>query len=210
MNASWYKRIFPTVGEIKTALPSLSEKLLKIPTVTAARLWGSVVSNMRCPSIHVRDLDIIVNSLIPSEDLLSITGEVGDDLFSLSPDALEDEGYNPDAVTFTSKYASISDFNLDHWCISSDRVLMHFGPITNDQSEWGTIWTKAEKYASDITKTQRSELRKSSKGQRAEWYWNFKKFVDMQLDDMPGGWYASRTPVDDILPGTLLIASQGT
>ena len=209
MNTSWYKRIFPKVSEVAKALPAIAEKLLSIPAVREVRVWGFAAGHRERSSLPVRDLDIIVAAGIPSEDLLSITGELGDDLFSLSPDALEEEGYNPEAITFTNRYVSCKDYNMDHWCISADNVLMHFGPITSSQSEWGIIRSEAEEYAVKVTKISMSEIHRCSRSRKSEWYWNYKKFVDMQLEHMPGGWYSSQTSPDEILSKTVLIASKG-
>ena len=206
MSRSWYKNLMPKVKDVKSSITDLAQKIKAISGVKEVRAWGSYVKNLNNPSFPLRDLDLLVLADFHAADLLSIiAADCHDPTFNLSKQELEEDGLDPKAVVFTQKFCSIQDFNADHWCISNDDTLLHFGPITNDKIEWEDLQGKAEKYASQSIGIERDKLNKSSVSKRNDWYWNYKKFLDQYLEHMPGGWYESKHDVREILAETILI-----
>jgi len=195
----------PKVKDVKASINDLARRIKKIDGVKEVRVWGSYVHNLNHPTFPLRDLDLLIVADIHSGDLLSILGNCSDPTFNLSRQELEDEGLDPKAVHFTKKFCSIQDFNADHWCISNDDVLLHFGPITKDKAEWADLTEQAEKYATKLAGVERGKLRRASSSKRNDWYWSFKEFLDRQLEDMPGGWYKSNHHVSEVLTETMLI-----
>ena len=191
MQKSWYKKSMPTIETITPCLPKLACSIYSIDNVKSVLLWGSVAQHLEDKDFIPKDLDIIAVTDLFSEDLAAISDD-DNSPFSLTIDALEDEGYDPEAVHFTKKYIVIKDFNIDHWVLSGDNKLLHWGPTIENQHDWEEIKQEAERYANDISPTSYQKLSHTSNKNKQNWLLNYNQYINKFLSEAPEGWYLSK------------------
>jgi len=197
----------PKVADIKKKLPALAKNIIGIDGVSSVLVLGSYVDNKDKPDYILRDVDILAVVDIPSEDLLSIiTGENDNNVFKMSKTDLENDGYNPIAVSFTKKFTSICSDNIDHWALCSDNNILHYGPIHDDLIEWQENKDKAEKHANMKTGINRKKLAKARQALKDDWYQRFKERFNLSLTSCPCGWYKSSLLKSDIIEKTIKLA----
>lgn len=194
----WYERAMPT---IKDTLPYVEEAALeisKLPEVTHVYACGSFAENIKNDSFNVKDIDLLVECSINSGDLLSID-KSSNGAFNIPTSDLEDEGFSPKAVAFTKNYLNFGKYNIDQWAISSDKVILHWGPITETVEEWKKLRSDAEKKAKNNTGLTRNKLCTVSEELREQWKKEYDSVIQDFISGGPVGWYASKAPADKIL-----------
>jgi hypothetical protein len=202
MGNSWYKKSMPTIVTVEANINNIAKNISEIDGVKSVLVWGSFVKNAQKKNSVIRDLDIIAVSNIFSEDLLSITDDNIYSPFNLSVPELEDEGFDPKAVQFTKAFINIKDYNVDHWAISSDKKLLHWGAFIENKDHWEEIKEQAEKHAQKETKTNRKNLHKASQLTKNRWTNNYNHWVNKHLAGMPEGWYELKCDINEILKET--------
>ena len=193
MHQNWYKNSMPKIKEAQIALPKICNDIKKINGVKNVFVFGSFTQNESNPNFPIRDLDIIAQTNFDSGDLLSISNENS----FLSEKDMESEGFNPKAISFTKQFIKISDFNIDHWAISKNKNLLHWGAMNEDKDEWENVKKDAEEYANKQTGLVRSKL-KCDKNKFA-WKTEHDYFMELYLKDIPVGWYQSNCKIKEIL-----------
>jgi len=199
---SWYKKSMPTIATVEANINNIAKKISAIKGVKSVLVWGSFVKNAQKKNSVIRDLDIIAVNNIFSEDLLSITNDNICSPFNLSTTELEDEGFNPKSVKFTKAFINIKDYNVDHWAISSDKKLLHWGAFIENKDHWEEIKEQAEKHAQKETKMNRNNLYKASQTTKNRWTNNYNHWINKHLAGMPEGWYKLECDIDEILQET--------
>ncbi|MFW6172386.1 MAG: hypothetical protein ACOC5T_01390 [Elusimicrobiota bacterium] len=197
MGKSWYKKMMPTVGEILSHLPNITYSLYDIDEVKSVYLWGSTFQNIDNHKFVPKDLDIVVTTDIFSEDLTAITDD-SNSPFLLKKAILEEEGYDPQAVEFTKKYIAIKDFDIDHWVISIDKKILHWGPTIENVDDWQEIKKEAEEYSNTLSPVVYKKLYKASKKDKKQWLTNYSQYINQFLSQAPKGWYMSAIKVSDV------------
>jgi len=202
MGNSWYKKSMPTIATVEANIKDITKNISKIEGVKSILVWGSFVKNAQNKTSVIRDLDIIAVNDIFSEDLLSITDDNINSPFNLSVTELEDEGFNPKSVKFTKAFINVKDYNVDHWAISSDKKLLHWGAFIESKDHWEEIKEQAEKHAQKETKINRNNLYKASQITKNRWTNNYNHWIDKHLIGMPEGWYKLKCDIDKVLKET--------
>ena len=183
---SWYEKCMPKVKDIKPYIAASVEDFKKTAGVKSVYIWGSYFDNINNPDYRVRDIDILSKTQFHSGDLIAIDKKIIGDFCSDS--YLENQGYDPLAVKFSKKFLKIAK-NIDCWAISSDRKLLHWGPIFINKKESEEMNQEAEKYASQLTGVERKKVNKSAEHIRKNWYNSYGKYINQHFKDMPTGWY---------------------
>jgi len=186
-NMSWYKKSFLTIEHIATLLPEIKTQVMAINGVNGLYVWGSYLSHKNNPEDTIKDLDIIASTDFFSEDFFAITDDEQSPL-KLVSSRLEDLGYDPELVQFTKDFLSLDKYNIDHWAISNDGKILHWGPVIEDQDEWKSVKTEAEKYASFEMGIKGKMPKKSNYAAKGRWYVLYDHHVNHYLKDMPRGW----------------------
>ena len=199
MSKSWYKKIMPTIKEASKELPNIAKTVGDIDGINGVYVWGEYLKHKGEPAYPLRGIDIIAETDIHSEDLLSVTEDDNFHPLSMSKEALEDEGYNPDAVNLTKSLMKVKSFNIERWAISKDGKLLHLGPVTSSEDEWNDMKTDAEDSAGRYAGMDTSEIKDASKKQQESWYTSYKRHFDNCLQGMPQGWYETNQSVDDVV-----------
>ena len=150
-------------------------------------VWGSYAKNIENPEFRVRDIDILARTQFHSGDLLSIDENIIK--ASYDNEYLEDQGYDPIAVKFSQKFLALSKHNIDCWAISSDRKLLHWGPIPVSKDESSMFNKDAEQYADANSGITRKRVNKSSEKERKNWFNHYMKYTTNYFTGMPTGWY---------------------
>lgn len=195
MTVSWYKRYLPTILDAKQALSGLVSNLKRIEGVKDILVFGSFVDHFNQPNVRIKDVDILIRVPFHSEDLIAINKKV----FAMSEGSLENEGFDPGAVRFSKKLASIENVvPIDAWALSSDKKLLHWGPMISTREESDEIKKEAEEYAAKQTGFNLKKIQKAGPRSRKNWYSTYHRYVQSQLGDMPFGWYCSEE--EDISP----------
>jgi hypothetical protein len=187
----------PKVKDVRKHLDEIASQVKRIDTVSSVYFWGSIVKYASKPNYPVRDIDIIAETTVMSQDLLSIVKDDYTNPFKMTNKQLEEEGFSIDAVNFTKRYASIDFYNLDRWAISSDKKLLHWGPVVTDREEWDDIHAQAEKNANNTIGTDRKHL--ISKIDKKSWYEIHNSQVSLYMKTAPMGWYEVSDNIEDIL-----------
>ncbi|HUS49030.1 MAG TPA: hypothetical protein VMZ91_02640 [Candidatus Paceibacterota bacterium] len=199
--ATWYQKIFPRIKDVKSYISKISEDIKKIERVKNVYLWGSCHTNFDNPEFRVKDIDLITRVDIKSGDLVSIN----EDILSknLSKECLEKEGFFPPAIKFSKQYIDIAKYNVDHWAVSADNKLLHWGPIFPSKEESDEVKKEAEEFAKKETGFDRQKIMKLSQEVKNKWYKYHEHYMNKYLSDMPSGWFLSEeNKVNKILKNT--------
>jgi len=175
----------PKVGDILPDLSSIGEEIGSIKGVKKVYAFGSLAQNKDNPKYRIKDIDIAVKTSFNSEDLISINQSTLSNKISF----LEEEGFDVDAVKFSKAFTSINEKGIDHWAISSDNKLLHWGPIMTDKFDADELKEEAEKYASSETGLDSSKIHKASDNKVQNWYSTYKSYINKEFENMPSGWY---------------------
>jgi hypothetical protein len=191
----------PKVKDIKPNISDSLKDFKKNYGIKNLYVWGSYAENINNPNFRVRDIDILARTEFDSGDLLAID----DNILSckLSQESLEDQGYNPFAINFSKEFLKLSQY-IDCWAISSDRKLLHWGPIPVNLSESKMINEEAEEYANKNSGITRKKINKLSEQNRKTWFNHYVKYVDQYFEGMPTGWYKTEdVKIKDITANTI-------
>jgi predicted nucleotidyltransferase len=199
MGNSWYKKSMPKVSMVKPHLQSIAKKISDIDGVKSIYVWGSFAKNENKPNFILKDIDIIASTDIFSEDLLSITNNEINSPFNITATQLEDDGFDPKAVKFTKAFTSVRDYNVDHWAISKDEKLLHWGPVPETKEDSEEIKAQAEQYAEKVTDKTRKQLVTASQSEKDTWSIRYDHFMNKSLSGMPQGWFVTECKVEEIL-----------
>lgn len=202
MSKNWYKKSMPTVKQVQSFIKDIAKTINGIDGVKEVRVWGSFVQNIKIPSFVLKDIDLIAVNDFYSEDLLSISDTT---LLKTATQELEESGFDLKTVHFTRKYTSLKQYNIDHWAISSDNKLLHWGAIPSQKEDWEEIKIQAEKYASFMTGINRSKLNNSSQTMKNKWSLLYDHSMNKNLSGMPHGWYCSNADINKTLMETIII-----
>jgi predicted nucleotidyltransferase len=189
MNESWYKKHMPQIKDYLSILPEISSNFKKIDGIDKVYVWGSFADNQSNPNYRIKDIDILVTSQFHSEDFIAINNETIK--YANNIQMLEEDGFDPNTVKFSRDFLSYNKYNIDHWVISKDNHLLHWGPIFSTKEESDEITKDAEIYASEETGLNRNKLSTSSSEMCHNWYKTYNHFMEYYLNDMPSGWYQS-------------------
>ncbi len=202
---SWYTKTMPTVKDVGSIYKDICAQIKTFPCVESVYIWGSLKDNLDNPSYIIRDIDVIAKTSFDSGDLMAIdTGRYSP--LSMRPSDLEDEGFSPQAVDFTKKYTALQQYNVDHWAISKDMKLLHWGAIPETSEEWIDLHAEAEKRALEDTGIKRVKLFRCAEEQRKEWKTTYDAFIRSTLSSRAGGWFTSEDDIVSILEKSLLVA----
>ena len=204
MSETWYKKCMPRIKDVEKRLPEITNTIKKINGIKHVYVWGSYRNNYEDTEFRIKDLDIIAKTSFNSEDLISISDKIIN--AGLDNETLIEQGYDPDVVQFSKEFIKIKDFNIDHWAITDDNKLLHWGAIVTDKEEADDINKEAEKYAQKETGINRQKINKSSLQKRNSWYNSYHNYISNFFSDMPSGWYCStETNIRDILKNSMKI-----
>ena len=187
--STWYQKCMPKIKDVKKHLSSTLEEIRTSENITSLYVWGSVAENFDIPNFRIRDIDVIATTDFHSGDLVA----VDDDILKqkLSAEELENQGYSPEAIKFSSDFLELKKYNIDHWVISSDSKLLHWGPIPPSKEESDEISKEASQHAFNLTGYNREKIHKASQKIRENWYDEHHKYLSKMFSDMPSGWYLS-------------------
>ena len=183
---SWYDKCMPKIKDIKPTLSVFLEDFKKTAGVKSVYIWGSYARNLNRPEFRVRDIDVLAKTTFHSGDLLAIDNNIIKGICSDS--YLENMGYDPAAIKFSKRFTNLAK-DVDCWSISSDRKLLHWGPVFVNPSESEEMNKKAQRYAEKVTGKERHAINKSSEKIRKNWYENYSNYFKKQFERMPTGWY---------------------
>jgi hypothetical protein len=186
----WYSDIMPTVGDLEPLVVASAESIYKLPGVSSVRAWGSYAENAQKKTARIREVEILVKCSFNSGDLLAIEkGPMGP--FNIHPNDLEDLGFNPKAVKFTKGLLKSCSFRSDLWTYSSDKKLLHWGPVADTIEEWKEVRKQSEEIAEKRTGFCRKTLKKASEEEAKEWVQSYEESLQSFISEGPLGWYES-------------------
>lgn len=197
MYKSWYKGSMPKVGEVSSSLKKIASQISRDCNIKKIYVWGSYAKNIHKPDFPLRDLDIIAETDLEYEDLLSII-ELPQLPFNLKKAQIEKEGLNSNAINFTKSFTKISFFNMDHWAFSNNGNLLHWGPILEDAKDWNETNKEIENKILKETGLSRKDLIKMGNTKRNRWKTLYDYHFDRILSGIPNGWYMSCQNKKDI------------
>jgi hypothetical protein len=176
----------PKVKDIKPNLSNSLNAFKEIDGVKSLYVWGSYAKNIDKPNFRVRDIDILAKTRFNSGDLLAIDDKII--TANYSDNYLEDQGYDPTSIKFSRAFLDLSK-HIDCWAISSDRKLLHWGPVPSNINDSNCFSKEAEEYASRSVGITRKKINRSSEQHRKNWFDHYVKYADKYFDGMPTGWY---------------------
>lgn len=192
MGESWYKKCMPRVEDVIPLLGDIKQSLREINNINKIYVFGSVAKYKNSPKYRVKNLNLLVTTPFNSEDLISIDKST----LTMKASCLLEEGYDELATKFSKKFIKLNNFpiDIDHWALSKDNKLLHWGPVISDKKESEDLNHEAESYATTTTGISRKKLTISSDEARKNWYSTYKMFLDNHFSEMPSGWYQSEVP----------------
>jgi len=204
LSYSWYKRALPKIKDITPHIEEIAKTIKKIEGINELLLWGSFIKYADKPNHIIKDIDLIAKTSFFSEDLITITDNE-DSLFQKSTEILEEEGFDPKCVNFTKEFLSFKDYNIDHWAISDDKKLLHWGIISDSRDGWDELKKEAENYADSMTGNK--NLSKLKQIEKDQWSKSYDFYVNKALvkSKAPTGWYLSAENIEEILKETKTI-----
>ena len=177
----------PKIKDIEPYIYNVLKKFKKAEGIKNLYIWGSYARNIDKLNYRIRDIDILARTNFHSGDLLSIDNNIIKDI--CTDKYLENQGYDPFAIKFSKSFLGLTKYNIDCWAISSDRELLHWGPIYVNKEESEDASKEAEKYAFKITGVNRKKINKLSENNRNNWYNHYSNYINKCFKDMPTGWY---------------------
>lgn len=196
MRNNWYQNSFPTIKESESKIALITDLFPLKNGVKGIMVWGSYARNIDNPNFRVKDIDIIIKTTCHSEDLVSITK----DAFAIPENEIEDNGFDITALKISKKASKITDSILDLWSLSSDKKLLHWGPMASDKEESDAICLEAQSFAEKEVGVEKEKISRVSQDVRNSWYQAYKSHYMSQLKNMPFGWYCSESDnIEDIL-----------
>jgi hypothetical protein len=188
----------PKIKDVKKHLAGTLEEIKTSDNIDSLYVWGSFVDNYDNSNFRIRDIDIIAVTDFNSGDLTAIDKSITTQ--KLSDEELEDQGYNPTAIKFSKDFLKLKKYNIDHWVISSDKKLLHWGPIPSSKEESEAINKDASIHAFNQTGYRREKINKAAQEVRDNWYEEYHTYMNKVFADMPSGWYLSGTEnIDEII-----------
>lgn len=184
----WYKKSQIKISDIVSHLPEITKQIHSIDKVKNIYIWGSFLENEKKEDAIIKDLDIVVSVDLFSEDLLSIENNEFSPL-KMASSQLEENGYDPNAVNFTKEFIKITKLNIDHWTISSDKKILHWGSVIADENERKEIIKEAQNFAFFETGIKKQQLNKAGEGIKQRWEVLFDHHYNKYLNDVPESWY---------------------
>jgi len=201
----WYERAQPTTCKL---LPSVKQSISSISAMQGVEkvgLWGSFADNIKKANAPVREVDLLVFCNFNSGDLLAIDkGPSGP--FRIRPEELEDEGFNPLAVSFTKKLiCSSKEIPIEYWAMSTDSKLLHWGPVADTVEEWKDIRKEADEKAEKYTGVSKNHLYKASPSKISSWFETYERSIKSAAAIGPMGWYPSSSDYEEIVDNMIII-----
>ncbi len=199
---TWYQNIMPRIKDISPYINDLFKELKNSENIKSIYIWGSYSKNINKSNFRVKDVDVIARTGLYSDDLISINDNIINEL--CTDNYLEKQGYDPLTVKFSKNFINIKKYNIDHWAISVDRKLLHWGPIIENKKESDLLNKEIEKYVTKITKFSRKKINRASKNKRKNWYELYSSYINKNFENMPTGWYlVEDMRIKDILKDTI-------
>ncbi len=204
MTISWYKKCMPRIKDVKPHLSNIVESIRNLEGIKYIYAWGSYVENHSSPNFRVKDIDIIVETDFNSGDLLAVDDKIIKE--NNVKEYLEEQGFYPPAIKFSKSFVELTKYNVDHWAISSDHKLLHWGPILVNKEESDEMNKEAEDYTLKQTGYNRSKINKSSEDTRKNWYKIYYNYINQNFTNMPSGWFKTEdVHIKEILAKTIKI-----
>ena len=185
--SSWYEKCMPKIKDIKPFISEYLKDFKKTEGIKSLYIWGSYSKNIDKPNYRVRDIDILAKTKFHSGDLVSIDDKIITE--RCTDNYLENQGYDPLAIKFSKEFLKLAKYSIDCWATTSDRKLVHWGPICVNRKESEENKKEAENFANKIIGTERKKINKSSEHVRNNWYNHYFNYMDNCFKDMPTGWY---------------------
>lgn len=185
--ASWFQKCLPRIKDIKPLIKIMAEDFKSLNGVKNIYVWGSYSKNIKNLDYRIKDIDILFKTSFHSGDLMALDKESSETC--LTVEELENQGFDPNSVIFSKKINSFKNFDIDPWAISSDKKLLHWGPIMDTVSDSQYIIKQAENHACEKIGIKIKKLQKSSETIRKSWYQNYEEYLQEYFDGMPHGWY---------------------
>ena len=182
----------PKVKDIKPHLKDLFKEIFSMGQIKGIYVWGSYSKNIKNPNFRLKDINVIARTKVNSSDLISIDEKIIKENYS--DEYLENLGYDPFSIEFSKNFTKIKKFNIDHWAISSDRKLLHWGAILKKEPEQKELQKEIERKIENITGLNRKKINRASEDKRKNWYELYYRYINKNFEGMPTGWYQ----VDDM------------
>ncbi len=199
---TWYQNTMPRIKDIKPYINSLFKELKKSDNIKNIYIWGSYSKNINKPNFRVKNVNIICRTNLNNGDLISINNDIISEF--CTDNYLEKQGYDPQTVKFSKEFINIKKYNIDHWAISVDRKLLHWGPIFENRKNSDELNNLAEKYTIKKTGLNRSKINRASENKRKNWYELYSSYMNKNFENMPSGWYlVEEMRIKDILKDTI-------
>lgn len=187
----------PTISDLAPVIDGVCKEIKSITGVNRVYLWGSYIEHIDKPNYAVKDVDIIASTEFDVGDLLAIDNSKYSAL-RLHPNDLEDEGFNPQAVNFTKRFLTYSKYNVDHWAVSKNGKLLHWGAMPENQEDWAELHKEAENRAYELSGIKRADLYKTSTENRREWRDVYDGYISSFLSKKATGWCQSQHRFEEI------------
>lgn len=200
---NWYQKLMPTVKDVKPFVKTKAKELNSLPSVNSVMAWGAYADNVKKLSHVIKEVDFLVKTALHSDDLLAITTEDDFSPLNMTPDEIEDFGFDLDVVSFTKKIMKKCEYPSNFWTVSKNKKLLHWGPMVESHEEWMELKNLAEKYATDNSSSK--NLQKESQTTRDNWYSFYNSYLDNYTEDMPQGWYISKANVQEIISSGIIL-----
>lgn len=201
---SWFSKCLPRIKDINDHLKETIQNLNKIKGVKGIYVWGSYAQNIANPNFRVKDVDVLIKTNFNSGDLLALDNNIVQ--CAMTDEEFENQGYDPYAIYFSKKFADIQNIEIDRWAISSDRKLLHWGPIMADEVDTNFFIKEAEKHACCGVGISQEDLQKSSEAIRKNWYGKYSEYLKECFNGMPSGWYkVDNIKIKEILKKTIIL-----
>jgi hypothetical protein len=193
----WYDRAIPQINDVMPYIKEAAKSISAFAQVKNVYVWGGIAENVDNASFRVKDIDILIECGFDSGDLLAIDSS-SEGALKIASSELEDLGFNPSAVRFTSSLLKMKAPSVDFWAVSKDQKLLHWGPITETVEEWKQVRKEAESKAEIATGVSKKDLHRTSEAERRKWHEAYEQSIHDFSEGCPQGWYASQNNVDKV------------
>jgi|19_taG_2_1085344.scaffolds.fasta_scaffold01538_4 hypothetical protein len=199
---NWYQKLMPTIKDVKPFVKAKAKELNSLSSVRSVMAWGPYSENVKKLSQTIKEVDFLIKTSFHSDDMLAITTEDDFSPLNMTPDELEDFGFDSKVVSFTKKIMKSTEYPSNYWVLANNKLL-HWGPMMENHDEWMELKELAEKYASENTSIK--SFQKKSQTTKDNWYSLYNSYLDNYTENMPDGWYTSKGNIQRITSSAILL-----
>lgn len=186
---NWFKEIACPIYDSNNKIDytKLIPKKSIMPGIDKIYIFGSVIESIKKKKSLVEEIDVLYKSCQNYSDFLTVDDNIINK--KIAKKTCEKLGYNYEAVKVSKIINKYQNSFINHWILTDDNKLIHWGPISETKEEYDCLKKEAKKYASGYINIFKKGFKECEGLDKENWYYLYKRYINNFFEDIPGGWY---------------------